>query len=129
MENFTRITIVIASGLLMFALSLGALGSHFLKFRLSQDALNSFEIGVRYLVYQGLAILVLNSYSKIDSEIKHIFVKLSLAGILLFSGSIFMLSTQELHGWPVKYLGPITPLGGILLISAWGYLVICFFKK
>ena len=50
-------------------------------------------------------------------------------GIVLFSGSIFMLSTQQLHGWPVKYLGPITPVGGLLLISAWGYLMLSFLRK
>ena len=110
-------------------LSLGALGSHFLKVRLTQDALSSFEVGIRYLVYHSLAILIISSFSTLDSVIKLTFVKLTLAGIVLFSGSIFMLSTQQLHGWPVKYLGPITPVGGLLLISAWGYLMLSFLRK
>ncbi len=129
MDYYTKITSAIACGMLMFAVSLGALGSHFLKVRLTQDALSSFEVGVRYLVYHSLAILIISSFSTLDSAIKLTFVKLTLVGILLFSGSIFMLSTQQLHGWPVKYLGPITPIGGFLLISAWGYLMLSFLRK
>ena len=129
MEYYTKLISAIASGMLMFAVSLGALGSHFLKVRLIQDALNSFEVGVRYLVYHGIAILIVSSFSSLDSAIKLTFVKLTLAGVLLFSGSIFILSTQQLHGWPVKYLGPITPIGGLLLISAWGYLMLSFLRK
>ena len=113
MEYYTKLISAIASGMLMFAVSLGALGSHFLKVRLTQDALNSFEVGVRYLVYHGISILIVSSFSSLDSAIKLTFVKLTLAGVLLFSGSIFILSTQQLHGWPVKYLGPITPIGGL----------------
>jgi uncharacterized membrane protein YgdD (TMEM256/DUF423 family) len=129
MEFHTRITSAIASGLVMLAVSLGALGSHLLKSRLSQDALSSFEVGVRYLIYHSFAILLINTLSALDSNVKSTFVKLILAGILLFSGSIFLLATQELHGWPVKFLGPITPVGGLLLISAWGYLMLSFLRK
>jgi len=129
MEFHTRITSAIASGLLMLAVSLGALGSHFLKSRLSQDALSSFDVGVRFLIYHSFAILLINTLSVLDSNVKSTFVKLILAGILLFSGSIFLLATKELHGWPVKFLGPITPVGGLLLISAWGYLMLSFLRK
>ncbi|MDB9910668.1 MAG: DUF423 domain-containing protein [Candidatus Arcticimaribacter sp.] len=129
MEFHTRISSAIASGLLMLAVSLGALGSHFLKTRLSQDALSSFEVGVRYLIYHSFAILLINNISALDTNVKSTFVKLILAGVLLFSGSIFLLATKEFHGWPVKYLGPITPIGGLLLISAWGYLMLSFLKK
>ena len=129
MEFHTRITSAIASGLLMLAVSLGALGSHFLKSRLSQDALSSFEVGVRYLIYHSFAILLINTLSALDSNVKSTFVKLILAGVFLFSGSIFLLATKELHGWPVKLLGPITPVGGLLLISAWGYLMLSFLRK
>jgi len=129
MEFHTRITSAIASGLVMLAVSLGALGSHLLKSRLSQDALSSFEVGVRYLIYHSFAILLINTLSALDSNVKSTFVKLILAGILLFSGSIFLLATQELHGRPVKFLGPITPVGGLLLISAWGYLMLYFLRK
>ena len=129
MEFHTRITSAIASGLLMFAVSLGALGSHFLKTRLSQDAMSSFEVGVRYLIYHSFAILLINNLSALNTNVKSTFVKLILAGVLLFSGSILLLATKEFHGWPVKYLGPITPIGGLLLISAWGYLMFSFLKK
>lgn len=129
MEYGIKIINAIASGLLMFAISLGALASHLLKTKLSQDSLSSFEVGVRYLIYHGLALLIVNGLNTIDLDEKLTFSKLALSGIFLFSGSIFMLSTQEIHGWPVKFLGPITPIGGILLISAWGYLTLAFLKK
>jgi uncharacterized membrane protein YgdD (TMEM256/DUF423 family) len=108
---------------------LGALGSHFLKARLTNEALDSFEVGVRYLMYHALAIILINNITYIQSESKDIFVKLVLAGVFLFSGSIFLLSTKQLHGLPVKYLGPVTPTGGVLIISAWVYLTLSFLKK
>ncbi|MDC1080952.1 DUF423 domain-containing protein [Flavobacteriaceae bacterium] len=129
MEFQEKFINAIASGLLAIALSFGALGSHFLKSRLTIEALNSFEVGVRYLIYHALAIILINSISSIQSEAKDVFVKLVLAGIFLFSVSIFLLSTKQLHGLPVKYLGPVTPIGGVLIISAWIYLTVSFLKK
>lgn len=129
MEYQTRIVNAIASGMLMLAVALGALGSHFLKARLSSDALGSFEVGVRYLIYHSFALLIITNLPVLDEGVKNVFTRLVLAGIILFSGSIFLLATKELHGWPVKYLGPITPVGGLMLISAWGYLMISFLKR
>mgnify|MGYP001385637582 CR=1 FL=1 len=129
MEFQEKLINAIASGLLAIAVSLGALGSHFLKARLTNEELSSFEVGVRYLIYHALAILLINSISSIQSESKDIFIKLVLSGVFLFSGSIFLLSTKQLHGWSVKTLGPITPLGGVLIISAWIYLTVSFLKK
>ena len=102
MEFQEKFINAIASGLLAIAVSLGALGSHFLKSRLTSEALNSFEVGVRYLIYHALAIILINSISSIQSEAKDVFVKLVLAGVFLFSVSIFLLSTKQLHGLPVK---------------------------
>ena len=129
MEFQEKFINAIASGLLAIAVSLGALGSHFLKSRLTSEALSSFEVGVRYLIYHALAIILINSISSIQSEVKDVFVKLVLAGVFLFSFSIFLLSTKQLHGLPVKYFGPVTPIGGILIISAWIYLTVSFLKK
>ncbi|MBA22014.1 MAG: hypothetical protein CMP52_01530 [Flavobacteriales bacterium] len=129
MEFQEKLSNAVASGLLAIAVSLGALGSHFLKARLTNEALDSFEVGVRYLMYHALAIILINNITYIQSESKDIFVKLVLAGVFLFSGSIFLLSTKQLHGLPVKYLGPVTPTGGVLIISAWVYLTLSFLKK
>jgi uncharacterized membrane protein YgdD (TMEM256/DUF423 family) len=129
MEYQEKLINALSSGILAIAISLGALGSHFFKTRLTDEELLSFEVGVRYLIYHALAILMINSFSSVQSETKDVFIKLVLSGIFLFSGSIFLLSTKQLHGWSVKYLGPITPLGGVLIISAWIYLTISFLKK
>jgi uncharacterized membrane protein YgdD (TMEM256/DUF423 family) len=129
MEFQEKLSNAVASGLLAIAVSLGALGSHFLKARLTNEALDSFQVGVRYLMYHALAIILINNITYIQSESKDIFVKLVLAGVFLFSGSIFLLSTKQLHGLPVKYLGPVTPAGGVLIISAWVYLTLSFLKK
>ena len=94
MEYGIKIINAIASGLLMFAISLGALASHLLKTKLSQDSLSSFEVGVRYLIYHGLALLIVNELSAVNLDVKLTFSKLVLSGIFLFSGSIFMLSTR-----------------------------------
>ena len=90
MEFQEKLSNAVASGLLAIAVSLGALGSHFLKARLTNEALDSFEVGVRYLMYHALAIILINNITYIQSESKDIFVKLVLAGVFLFSGSIFL---------------------------------------
>ena len=54
---------------------------------------------------------------------------LTLFGILFFSGSIYLLTTASITGIKTKMLGPITPIGGMLLISAWGYLIFRLLAK
>ena len=95
---------------------LGAFGAHLLKKSLSESALQSFEVGVRYMMYHGLALLIL---TLIPFEEKKLVAIFFVIGTLLFSLSIFFLSIQSILKINLKWLGPITPIGGTFLIMGW----------
>ena len=114
---------------MVFGILLGALGSHYFKRILSVEGLESFEIGLLYLIYHGLGLLLLSGMGfKNLKEKKRIFY-LMLWGTLIFSGSIFLLSFKNFLPFSITFLGPITPVGGIALILAWSLMVIAFLKK
>lgn len=114
---------------MVFGILLGALGSHYFKRILSVEGLESFEVGLRYLIYHGLGLLLLSGMGfKYLKEKKRIFY-LMLWGTLIFSGSIFLLSFKNFLPFSITFLGPITPVGGIALILAWSLMVIAFLKK
>jgi uncharacterized membrane protein YgdD (TMEM256/DUF423 family) len=104
---------------------LGALAAHQLKSVLSESSLDAFDKGVRYQMYHSLFLLFIGLMYKDSTaiEIKRI-AYITIAGILLFSFSIYLLSTQSISGLNLSFLGPITPLGGIALITAWIMLAI-----
>ncbi len=90
------------------AVMLGAFGAHALKARLSPEHLQTFETAVRYQMYHALALF---AAAHVGSRWAG---RLFVAGILLFSGSLYGLIAT---GW--RWLGPITPLGGSCLIAGW----------
>lgn len=101
------------------SITLGAFGAHALKKVLVLDLLTSFEVGVRYMMYHALFLLFISNTSYLSIEQKNIIFYLTFIGTLFFSGSIFLLSTSALTKINFKFLGPITPLGGLLLIASW----------
>ena len=104
------------------AVVLGALGAHALKPHLSTAQLDSFETGVRYQMYHSLLLMILSTQSKI---IDRLLLTLLIMGVVLFSFSIYLLNLKELISIEaINYLGPITPIGGLLLISSWFILII-----
>lgn len=114
---------------MVFGILLGALGSHYFKRILSVEALESFEVGLRYLIYHGLALLLLSGISFKSPKEKKLIFYLILWGTLIFSGSIFLLSFKNLIPFSIAFLGPITPVGGMALILAWSLTTLSFFKK
>lgn len=103
------------------AVVLGALGAHALKELLPPEKLTSFITGNKYQIYHSLALLFLPLLEKYVSPKAIKLVGLFfLSGIVLFSFSIYLLSTKSLLGLEgLNWLGPITPIGGLLLISGW----------
>jgi len=101
------------------AIILGAFGAHALKKALSPESLQSFETGVKYQMYQGLGLLILGTMADRWTFNLKWPVSLLLIGTVLFSFSIYGLAIQEPLGLSLKVLGPITPLGGSLLIIGW----------
>ena len=98
---------------------LGAFGAHALKKVLDTDQLSSFEVGVRYMMYHALFLLFVGTTQLLLPEQKNLIYYFTLLGTLFFSVSIFLLSTSAVTGINFKYLGPITPIGGLLLIISW----------
>lgn len=120
-EIHKRIAII----LIVSAIGLGAIGAHFLKNMLSNSELNSLNIGVRYQLFHGLSLLVLAlNAKKFNSNIDKI-LNLMTTGICLFSFSIYLLSFQKSVNLSMTFLGPVTPIGGVLLITSW---IILFFS-
>ena len=97
----------------------GALASHYFKKILSPESLSSFEVGLTYLIYNGLGMLILSGVDFISLKIKKIVFYLISWGTIVFSGSIFILSFKSQISFSLAWLGPITPLGGASLIIAW----------
>ena len=120
---------IVGSFLGLTAIILGAFGAHALKVRLSVEQLSSFETGVKYQMYHALFLLVLSFNSDCTEKLKKTLFYLIVSGVLLFSGSIYLLSTRVISGFELKFLGPITPIGGLLLIVAWTFLFMHFIKK
>ena len=106
----------------MIAIILGAFGAHALKKVLTPEQLISFETGVRYQMYQAFFLFFLATQNDIQEKTKKIIYRLNVFGILFFSGSIYLLSTIGITGIDFKSIGFITPIGGLLLILAWGML-------
>jgi len=102
----------------------GAFGAHGLKSLISAEALQSFETGVRYQMYHALLLLFVGSSLYVKSKNKNAIFYLILIGIILFSGSIYGLATNELTSFDFKTIAFITPIGGLLLIAAWLVLLI-----
>lgn len=100
-------------------IALGAFGSHGLKRLVSEDVLTIFETGVRYQMYHVVVLLVIGVSALISEKTKRWVFRFFLFGILLFSGSLYVLSLGEIMSINTKFIGPITPIGGLLYILGW----------
>ena len=115
-------TTIIAVVLILTAIILGAFGAHALKELISDKKLLSFETGVRYQMYMGIALLAIGLWN--NGKMKLIwFNRLLIIGVLLFSLSIYLLALEEVFGVELKFLGPITPIGGMFMICSWGVFI------
>lgn len=118
--------LTIAAILGMIAVILGAFGAHALKSKLTPEALESFETAVRYQFFHVLLLLFVNMYTEFTNKEKNKISYFLIAGILLFSGSIYLIYLLSV---PAKSIWFVTPLGGVLLIVGWGLLAYSFFKR
>ena len=106
----------------MTAIILGAFGAHALKKQLSIEQLGSFEIGVKYQIYHALFLLFLGMNTFLNEKVKKAVFQLVIFGVFFFSGSIYLLTTKAITGVDFKFIGIVTPIGGVLLIMAWSVL-------
>ena len=119
MIKFDKKIVASASILAAMAIGFGAFGAHGLREMVSFKALDSFETGVRYQMYHSLALLIIGFTMSIPAKTRSWVFGFFIFGIILFSGSIYLLSLKEILPFSVAFLGPITPIGGLLLIVGW----------
>lgn len=121
--------IITGAFFMLTAVMLGAFGAHGLKEIVSPENIVTFKTGVFYQFIHALSILILVLISQVFKINK---LKYSIwfftAGIILFSGSLYLLSINSFLGVNPSFIGPITPLGGLLFIIGW-FLVITFTIK
>lgn len=112
----------------ILGISLGAFAAHGLEKLVSEDAVSSFETGVRYQIYHAFFLLILGATTIIEEHKKRSVYLLILVGIIFFSGSIYGLATNELSAFNFKAIALVTPIGGLLLIIAWALLLFAIIK-
>ena len=125
MENkYFKIGVIFA----FLSVILGAFGAHLLKDLLSETELSSFKTGVRYQMFHALGIIILSlNQDKFTNKLNRVLQIMSI-GVILFSFSIYLLSLQNILSISLSFLGVITPLGGLFLITSW-ILLFCIVKK
>jgi len=114
--------------LALLAVAFGAFGAHGLKQLIDAKAIISFETGVRYQMYHAFAILIVSFIPSILEKYRKLIFIFFLLGVLLFSGSIYLLSLNSIISFNTSVIGFITPLGGLSFILGWFLLVVALFK-
>ena len=103
---------------------LGAFAAHGLEKLIDKEALETFETGVRYQMYHAFLLLILGGTAFVNQKLKKTIFILVVLGLILFSGSIYGLATNDLSGFDFKTIAMVTPLGGLSLIIAWVLILI-----
>jgi uncharacterized membrane protein YgdD (TMEM256/DUF423 family) len=113
------------------AVILGAFGAHTLKTMMSDNDLVSFDTAVRYQMYHVFALMLAGVLYKEFNQKKLVWSgKLFITGIILFSGSLYLLTVLKLlHIEGYRWIGAITPFGGITFVAGWLFLAFSISKK
>ena len=112
--------IITAAAFGFFAVIFGAFGAHSLKKIIAAEQLEIWQTAVQYHFYHTLAILFLSTFSRFRNKIINFSFYCFTLGILLFSGSLYLMSLKNILGIEsVSVLGPITPVGGLFFILGW----------
>lgn len=117
--------LVAAASSAMLAVILGAFAAHGLKSRISESMLSVFQTGVHYQFIHSIGIILLVVLYRQHAQVSYMWsAGFMLAGIVLFSGSLYALALTE-----IKWFGPVTPLGGLCFILGWATLIVAALKS
>lgn len=112
------------------AVILGAFGAHGLKSIITADKLEIWHKGVEYQFYHVMALLYLSTFARYKNKFINIASVFFTAGILLFSGSLYLLALKDAYHLSIaSVVGPITPLGGLCFIIGWVSLFLAALKN
>jgi uncharacterized membrane protein YgdD (TMEM256/DUF423 family) len=112
------------------SVALGAFAAHGLKQLLSTDNLLVFETAVRYQFYHVFALLATGFlYKNFPAKLMEWAGKFFIAGIILFSGSLYLLCFVKHNDMPLNWIGAITPFGGLAFITGWILLFFAVLKR
>lgn len=126
----SRRIILTASLFGLTAVILGAFGAHGLKSQVSPEALEIWAKGVEYQFYHTFALLFLSQLTSDESKLVKLAYGFFTFGIIFFSGSLYLLATREITQLSfVNVIGPITPIGGLLLILGWAMVFVAVSKR
>ena len=115
-----RLFFIFGAAFGLLGVALGAFGAHALKETLAPDMLANFETGVRYQMYHAMALLAVAwAVTRWPGGLTTAAGWLFIAGIVIFSGSLYLLSITG-----VRWLGAITPIGGVAMIAGWVCLIV-----
>lgn len=124
-----NLTLIIGAVYGLTSVILGAFGAHALKKVISAEKLVSFETGVRYQMYAAFFLLIVGYILKFETTSEKWISILMIAGTFIFSVTIYLLAFSEVMAVPSKIIGPLTPLGGLLMIISWAMLIWYFVKN
>jgi uncharacterized membrane protein YgdD (TMEM256/DUF423 family) len=125
-----RQIIITASILGLLGVIAGAFAVHGLKQYLTPQQLEVWHTGVQYQFYHVFALLFLSTFVRFNDKLISVTYYLFTFGIILFSGSLYLLACHELLGWGwLAIMGPITPLGGLLFIAGWATMALAAFRN
>lgn len=106
--------------IILLGIVAGAFGAHFIENKFGERSSQIFETASRYQIYHGFGIIILGLlWSHVNQQYLNRAKWLFIAGILCFSGSLYLLAVKSLLGSFTKVIGPITPIGGLLFIIGW----------
>ena len=123
--KMSQTAIVFGSIFGLLSVVLGAFGAHLLKKKLTIDQLQSFETGVKYQMYHAIVLVILGFNLTVNKTIDTLIIYAFIVGTILFSFSIYGLVISSAKDKKLVFLGPITPLGGLLLSLGW---LLLFYK-
>jgi uncharacterized membrane protein YgdD (TMEM256/DUF423 family) len=131
MLNMHKLFLIIASFLAALAVALGAFGAHGLKKIVDAETVAIYQTGVQYQMYHALALLALGILAeRFSSSLVHYAGFLFIGGIVLFSGSLYMVaSLKAMNNAVPTAIRIMTPIGGALFVLGWILLFIALIKK
>ena len=122
--QMSRIFLILGAGLALVAVGAGAFGAHALRARLAPDLLAVFETGARYQMYHALALIgVAWAATQWPGALVAAAGWLFVVGVVVFSGSLYLLALTG-----VRWLGAVTPLGGLAFLAGWGALLLAAWR-